>query len=468
MRIGERLIHEEIITVEQLDEALRAQVLRGGRIGTNLIELEYIDIETLAACLGRHHGMPVVLRQHSEIAAAEIQARMSAELAARWGAVPMGRVLGSEERIAVAVMDPLPEEAVAEISEALGSEIIQAVAPELRVLYQLERAYGLPRSNRFLRVEALPQLGRPDEDDALCDIQIHIHGEELGGGEPTHLEVEVSALSDRTGPMQKPSALIALTDPGAPAEAPAPPVADTDSGLAADVESAPESPAAVADEGDGATAADGDGGAIAEPVEDGPRAASSSLARIAIKRVKPKALPRGPAQESDTPTNLEQTLRAIRQATGRDRAGDLVVTALRDYFGGVFEAAVLLVIREHIAIGWKGFVRDRAAEVAEAVAIPLNTPSSVFYVFYKQKLYVGPPPEEGADVDRRLWTLLKCQPPLTVAVAPIVLDEQTVCLIYAHSSKSPDEVVPLIRDDLEALVSSTTKAITRLIRAAQR
>ena len=77
---------------------------------------------------------------------------MDAILAAQWRAVPLGRLPGAEERIAVAVMDPLPPRALAELSDALGAEVVQAIAPELRVRYQLERVYAVERPNRFKRM----------------------------------------------------------------------------------------------------------------------------------------------------------------------------------------------------------------------------------------------------------------------------------------------------------------------------
>jgi hypothetical protein len=77
---------------------------------------------------------------------------VDAILAAQWRAVPLGKLPGGAERVAVAVMDPLPGRALAELGSALGAEVVQAIAPELRVRYQLERVYAVERPNRFKRM----------------------------------------------------------------------------------------------------------------------------------------------------------------------------------------------------------------------------------------------------------------------------------------------------------------------------
>ena len=43
MKLGTALVKEGVITPEQLEEALKAQVIFGGKLGTNLIELGYLD-----------------------------------------------------------------------------------------------------------------------------------------------------------------------------------------------------------------------------------------------------------------------------------------------------------------------------------------------------------------------------------------------------------------------------------------
>jgi len=60
MKVGNMLVKHNIITEAQLEEALRNQVIFGGKIGTNLIELGYISADKLAEFLSKSKGVPAV------------------------------------------------------------------------------------------------------------------------------------------------------------------------------------------------------------------------------------------------------------------------------------------------------------------------------------------------------------------------------------------------------------------------
>jgi hypothetical protein len=134
-----------------VERALESQAIHGGRLGTNLIEQVAIGLDDMAEALARQHDMPAALQRHFDMADGAVQARIQPEIAAQWRAVPLGRIPGEVERIAVAVLDPLHDDALYELSDALGAEVIAAVAPQLRILYHLERSYGIARPNRFKR-----------------------------------------------------------------------------------------------------------------------------------------------------------------------------------------------------------------------------------------------------------------------------------------------------------------------------
>ena len=62
-RLGELLTSARLIESGQVERALRAQVMWGARLGTNLVELGAIDLETLTRALeqlllrGRHRTL---------------------------------------------------------------------------------------------------------------------------------------------------------------------------------------------------------------------------------------------------------------------------------------------------------------------------------------------------------------------------------------------------------------------------
>ncbi len=152
-RLGERLIAAGLLTHEQLEQALRAQVVWGGRLGTNLVELGCIDLDTLATALGKQYGLPPALGRHFDRADRQLQEQFPPDLAIKYEVVPLLR-FGNPPRIAVVSIDPLTPEARDEIAEAFGLEadqIVPSIAAEMRVRYHLERVYDLTRSTRFLR-----------------------------------------------------------------------------------------------------------------------------------------------------------------------------------------------------------------------------------------------------------------------------------------------------------------------------
>ena len=56
-RLGELLVAAGLLTTDQVDRALRAQVMWGARLGTNLIELGFIDLDTLSTVLAQQHSL---------------------------------------------------------------------------------------------------------------------------------------------------------------------------------------------------------------------------------------------------------------------------------------------------------------------------------------------------------------------------------------------------------------------------
>ena len=59
MKLGEMLVRDGRITPAQLDQALAHQTRVGGRIGSILVELGFMDAETLTVYLGLELGIPI-------------------------------------------------------------------------------------------------------------------------------------------------------------------------------------------------------------------------------------------------------------------------------------------------------------------------------------------------------------------------------------------------------------------------
>src|SRR5690242_6060859 len=134
-RLGELLLVAKLLTPGQVAQALRAQVVWDGRVGTNLIELGFIDLDALSRALGRQHYLPAALALHFDKADPELQQRLAPELAEKWSIVPLLRV-GPEAKIAIAAMDPIDRPRREAIAKALGIErrqLVVSIAAEQRM-----------------------------------------------------------------------------------------------------------------------------------------------------------------------------------------------------------------------------------------------------------------------------------------------------------------------------------------------
>jgi type IV pilus assembly protein PilB len=59
-RLGELLVGAGKITPEQLEEALSAQQGEGGRVGTHLVKMGFIDDDDLVEFLSQRYGVPAI------------------------------------------------------------------------------------------------------------------------------------------------------------------------------------------------------------------------------------------------------------------------------------------------------------------------------------------------------------------------------------------------------------------------
>jgi hypothetical protein len=154
-QLGQMLVKEKIISAKQLDEAIQAQVIFGGRLGTNLVELGYLDEQTLTKSLARKHGVPTVdWTQLNRIKPAVLKL-FSKNLAKRCEAFPL-KVEGKD--IYVVMSDPANFEAIQEINFATGKKVKPLVLPEIRVYDLLTRFYNIGRELRYINLAMMYQV----------------------------------------------------------------------------------------------------------------------------------------------------------------------------------------------------------------------------------------------------------------------------------------------------------------------
>jgi hypothetical protein len=151
MKLGTRLLRDGVIGLSELEAALRAQVLYGGRLGTNLIELGFLDVDTVGRFLALALQAPEATRDRFERVPLAAIERFGGELARAHSAFPLGPEIDRPDHLGVAVLDPSDAGKQALLAEALGSPVVLYAAAEMRLFFYLEKHYGIERAVRYIR-----------------------------------------------------------------------------------------------------------------------------------------------------------------------------------------------------------------------------------------------------------------------------------------------------------------------------
>jgi hypothetical protein len=145
MRVGEILVEIGACGVDRVREALEGQVIFGGRLGTNLLEIGAVTEDALAQALSRQHGSPAL---YGDIHVDErLAALLKPEHADRFEAVPYqleGR------KLAVLCCNPADLSKLDDLAFLLGKRIAPLIVPEARLFALLREHYGVERSTRGL------------------------------------------------------------------------------------------------------------------------------------------------------------------------------------------------------------------------------------------------------------------------------------------------------------------------------
>jgi hypothetical protein len=337
MKLGTLLLRNAAISLTQLEAALRAQVIYGGRLGTNLVELGFVDLDALAIHLGELTQLPVATRTLLENATPEAIKLVDATTCERLGVMPLAVAAPPEPALALAMVEPSDGVAVEEVARIAGMPVTPHVVPELRLLYYLEKAYGLPRKARFVRTGTRRVAGANDD-------------------------------RRRTQPP---------------------------------------------------------GGIVTPPpvrLEPKKRAAAS----------RPTVPPMVPTEEVTPPPRLAWGFACdhLDRATQRDQIADVFC----EFAAGRFGAVVVFLVRDGNALGWHGRIDGRQPLIPfDQISLPLG-PSSAFQIAHDgMRLFRGNAPSSAHPIENRLWEGMGTPPPIDLVVAPVLVKQRVVNLVYAHA-----------------------------------
>ena len=168
-KIGDLLVKENLISQQQLKEALEYQRVHGGRLGHCLIRLGFVTDDEITAILSRQYGVPSINLSFFDVDPAVVKL-IPVETAQKYQIMPLSRV-GST--LTIAMIDPTNVFAMDDIKFMTGFNIEPVVASETAIRESIDKYYGTTHSIELKKVM---------EDIAIVDPK-------LTEGDDTSLEV---------------------------------------------------------------------------------------------------------------------------------------------------------------------------------------------------------------------------------------------------------------------------------------
>ncbi len=136
-RLGEILLKANLITQEQLEQAVAQQKTETGRLGAILIKLGLVKEEDIAQCLGEQYGIPYIDLNSHAIDPALIRI-LPPGIVQKHLVIPVSK---AGNTLTVAMVDPTNVFAVDDIKFMLGSNVELMVATESAVRRLIDRYY---------------------------------------------------------------------------------------------------------------------------------------------------------------------------------------------------------------------------------------------------------------------------------------------------------------------------------------
>jgi len=158
-RIGELLVKAGKITQDQLQDSLTAQQKEGGRLGTHLVKLGFIEDEDLVEFLSQRYGVPAINLNEVEVDEGIIKI-IPPDVARKYTIIPVSK---AGAKLTIAMVDPTNVFAMDDIKFMTGYNVEPVVASDSSLRKAIDDYYGSTHSIELKKV--MEDLADPDESD---------------------------------------------------------------------------------------------------------------------------------------------------------------------------------------------------------------------------------------------------------------------------------------------------------------
>jgi hypothetical protein len=420
MSLSSLIVQREIATIRAVEEALSRQVLYGGDLVTNLLEVTALDEAKLNAATAEDFGLtpgpPGILPAPADD---RTRKTLPVELAARRSIYPL-QMSADGNQLIVAVAEPFSAEEEEQLMFALGVPITQRIVPLVRIRQALSREFDLPLERRYERL-AMRLSGAIVASSSRPPLFNEVPGANLPPspdlqakpgfiGSPRAPDIAAPRKVTSTG-------FLAVRDDGLPA-VPGTIVPHRIVSISADPSATPTDVDALPPVIQKSTAS--------ETRSAGPTAAARAnlLRNIGAS---PTKVPR----QRMRPLTLADARRELDDVTDRDGILDLVFDFGRQFF----DYSALFVVHGDIAEGRDAYGPGASRDQVAGIGVPLDLPSLLATSRSVRGPVVQVPAREGLDAV--MMGDLHRGARAAVAVIPVIVRTRAVAMLYGDAGNAP-------------------------------
>jgi hypothetical protein len=142
-KLLEILLDENLIDRMQQQTILYRQRLYGGKVGSHILALGYLDEKQLSHALSTRYGVPEIDPHVLDTIDRKLILDFPINLAKKYKALPLMRI---KKSLSIVISDPSDKAAIRKIQSETGMEVKPYVAPEHVIKKYLIKYYNLPPS----------------------------------------------------------------------------------------------------------------------------------------------------------------------------------------------------------------------------------------------------------------------------------------------------------------------------------
>ena len=179
-RLGDMLVSENVVTPEQIEQAMEARKTNGGKkLGETLVELGFTSEESITKALTRQLGVEMVSTATMQIPE-DIVALVNPNILRKYMVMPFGYAANNMNVLRVAMADPMDMVAIDDLSMVTHLEIEPYIATTHDIMISIDKYFGnaeaLDAAEAYAKEREAKKAAGEDEneEDSVADSPIVI------------------------------------------------------------------------------------------------------------------------------------------------------------------------------------------------------------------------------------------------------------------------------------------------------